>query len=280
MSKLCPGIIRTIVTTALITITSATQAQQAPLPIPKTQPPAVVVPTTTPTNQDLKLLSKAVGIFWQTDRAETESKMQFRGAGTGITIDSIIDVKTIVQTGGKFRSQLTFTPIGSTVKSTYIIISNGANVWIHRPDRNEYAKTTLAKFGDEDIWIGISSSMFINIDEKTRKQLVSSLGTDRDFIVNLDPSELKGIQLSTRQIDGVSSSVFSFNVDGSKVDVFLPIDNSNLQRIEFAIPEKGINVTLIETIIKRSSQVDITDRTFTFTPPKGTKKLKSIKIEL
>jgi outer membrane lipoprotein-sorting protein len=286
MSKLCPGIIRTIVTTALVAITSATQAQPAPpavpapLPSSKPQTPAVVVPTTAPTKQDLKLLSKAAGIFWQTDRSETESNVLFHGKKDGITIDSTIQVKTIVQTGGKFRSQLTFTPIGSTVKATYLIVSNGADVWIHRPDRNEYTKTTFAAFDRDRVWIGISSFMFLTIDEKSRQQLIASLGTDRDLIVNLNPPKPKDLQWATRQIDGMNLSVYSFDMDKFKVDVFLPPENASLRKIEFTSQESSLDLIFSETIIKRSSQVNITDRTFTFTPLKGTKKVKSIKITL
>ena len=284
MSKLFPKIIRTLVTTALVAITSATQAQQAPptapLPSSKTQTPAVVVPTTAPTKQDLKLLSKAAGIFWQTDRSETESKMVFHGTNSGITIDSTIQIKTIAKTGGKFRSQITFTPLGSTAKASYIIVSNGTDVWIHRPDRNVYTKTTVVAFERDQFWIGISSFMFLRIDENMRQELITSLGTDQDLIVNLNPPKPKDLQFTTRQANGMNLSIYSFNIDKFKVDVFLPLENANLQKIEFSSKEPNLDLTFSETIINRSSQVNITDRTFTFTPPKGTKKVKSIKIAL
>ena len=280
MSKLCPRIIRTIITTALIATSSATQAQQAPVPSSKTQIPATVAPATAPTKQDLKLLSKAAGIFWQTDRSETESKMVFHGTNSGITIDSTIQAKTIVKTGGKFRSQITFTPLGSTAKATYLFVSNGVDVWIHRPDINVYTKTTVAAFDRDRFWIGISSFMFLTIDEKMRQQLITSLGTDQDLIVNLNPPKPKDLQLTTRQDNGMNLSIYSFNIDNFKVDVFLPLENANLQKIEFSSKEPNLDLTFSETIINRSSQVNITDRTFTFTPPKGTKKVKSIKIVL
>lgn len=282
MSKFSSGIIRTIIVTTIIATVSAAQSQPAPLPTTKPQTPAVVAPTTTtaPTKQDLKLLSKAAGIFWQTDRSETESKVLFRGTRDVITVNSTIQVKTIVQTGGKFRSQLTFRPIGSTAKATYTIVSNGADVWIHRPDRNEYAKTTFAAFDRDRVWIGISSFMFLTIDEKSRKELIASLGTDRDLIMNLNLPKPKDLQLANRQVDGVSLSVYSFDVEKFKVDVFLPPENANLYKVEFSSQESNLDLVFSETIIKRSSQVDITDRTFTFTPPKGTKKVKSIKIAL
>jgi hypothetical protein len=287
MSKLCPGMIRTIVTTALVAMTSATHAQPAPpaaspAPAPSSKPqiPAVVVPTTAPTKQDLKLLSKAAGIFWQTDRSETESKVLFHGVKDGVTIDSTIQLKTIAQTGGKFRSQITFTPIGSTVKATYVIVSNGGDVWIHRPDRNEYTKTTFAGFDRDRVWIGVSSFMFLSVDEENRQKLIASLGTDRDLIVNLNPPKPKDLQWANRQIDGVNLSIYSFDMDKFKVDVFLPPENANLQKIEFTSQESNLDLIFSETIIKRNSQVNITDRTFTFTPPKGTRKVKSIKIAL
>jgi outer membrane lipoprotein-sorting protein len=281
MSKLSSGIIRTIVITSLVAIASAIQAQPAPSPNTKPQTPAVVAPTTAPTKQDLKLLSKAAGIFWQTDRSETESSMVLRGTSDGITINSVMQVKTIVQTGGKFRSQLTFTPIGSKVKATYTIVSNGKNVWIHRPDRNEYTKTTFAGFNEDMVFIGISSFMFLSIDEEGRRNLMTLLGTDRDLILNLNLPP-KDLQWANRQVNGVNLSVYSFDaeIEKAKIDIFLSPENANLYKIEFSSKESNLDIIFSETIGKRDSQVNITDRTFTFTPPKGTKKVKSIKIGL
>lgn len=276
-----------IVSTALIAIASTTQAQPAPpvsAPLPSTKPqtPAVVTPTTAPTKQDLKLLSKAAGIFWQTDRSETESKVVLGGTSDGITINSIMQVKTIVQTGGKFRSQLTFTPIGSKVKATYTIVSNGKNVWIHRPDRNEYTKTTFTAFDGDMIFIGISSFMFLSVDEEGRQNLTTSLGTDKDLILNLNLPKPKDLQWANRQVDGINLSMYSFDIETekAKIDIFLSPENANLHRIEFSSKEPTLDMNFSETIIKRSSQVNITDRTFTFIPPKGTRKVKSIKIAL
>jgi outer membrane lipoprotein-sorting protein len=273
------------ITTVLMAISSATPAQQlppisVPAPSSKTQPSAVPVPLKIPTKQDLKLLSKAAGIFWQTDRSETESKMRFQGVRDGIKVDSTIDVKTITQTGGKFRSQLIFTPIGSTAKATYTIVSNGGDVWIHRQDKNEYAKTTFAVFNRDRIWMGVSSFMFLAVDEVSRQQLIASLGTDQDLVVNLNPPKPTDLQWANRQIDGVNLTIYSFDMEKFKVDVFLPPETAKIQKIEFSSQEAGLDLTFSETILKRSSQVNITDRTFNFTPPKGTKKVKSINIAL
>jgi outer membrane lipoprotein-sorting protein len=272
------------ITTVLMAIASATPAQlppiSAPAPSSKTQPSAVTVPLKIPTKQDLKLLSKAAGIFWQTDRSETESKVRFQGVRDGIKVDSTIDVKTITQTGGKFRAQLIFTPIGSTTKATYNIVSNGGDVWIHRQDKNEYTKTTFAVFNRDQVWIGVSSFMFLAVDEASRQQLIASLGTDQDLVVNLNPPKPTDLQWTNRQIDGVNLTIYSFDMEKFKVDIFLPPETAKLQKIEFTSQEAGLDLTFSETILKRSSQVNITDRTFNFTPPKGTKKVKSINIAL
>jgi outer membrane lipoprotein-sorting protein len=271
------------ITTALMAIASAVPAQQLPpiaAPIPSSPAPAPAVPLTIPTKQDLKLLSKAAGVFWQTDRSETESKMRFNGIKNGVTINSTIEVKTIAQLGGKFRSQLTFTPVGSTVKATYVIVSNGGDVWIHRQDRNEYTKTTFAAFDRDQIWAGISSLLFLKVDEASRQDLIASLGTNRDLVTNLKPPQPKNLQWANRQIDGVNLSIYSFDMEKFKVDIFLLPENAKLRKIEFTSQEAGLDLTFSETIINRSSQVNITNRTFIFTPPKGTKQVKSIKIAL
>ena len=148
------------------------------------------------------------------------------------------------------------------------------------PDINVYTKTTVAAFDRDRFWIGISSFMFLTIDEKMRQELITSLGTDQDLIININIPNPKNLQWANRQVDGVNLSVYSFNIDKFKVDVFLPLESANLQKIEFSGKEPSLDLTFSETIIKRSSQVNITDRTFTFTPPKGTKKVKSIKIAL
>jgi outer membrane lipoprotein-sorting protein len=271
-------------TMALMVISSAVHAQQLPPTSPAPSSPATApvapVPLTIPTKQDLKLLSKAAGLFWQTDRSETESKTWFYGTRDGVKVNSTIDVQTIVQTGGKFRSQLTFTPIGSTQKTTYLLVSDGGYVWIYRKDRNEYTKTTVAVFNNERNWIGISSFLFLSLDEANRQGLIASLGTDQDIIMNLNQPKPEDLQFANRQIDGVNLSVYSFNVNQFKVDVFLRPETAKLLKIEFISQEPGLDLKFSETIIKRSSQVNITDRTFTFTPPKGTKKVKFVKIAL
>jgi outer membrane lipoprotein-sorting protein len=280
-----PKLFLVTMTTALMVISSAVHAQQlpptsAPAPSSPATAPVAPVPLTIPTKQDLKLLSKAAGLFWQTDRSETESKTWFYGTRDGVKVNSTIDVQTIVQTGGKFRSQLTFTPIGSTQKTTYLLVSDGGYVWIYRKDRNEYTKTTVAVFNNERNWIGISSFLFLSLDEANRQGLIASLGTDQDIIMNLNQPKPEDLQFANRQIDGVNLSVYSFNVNQFKVDVFLRPETAKLLKIEFISQEPGLDLKFSETIIKRSSQVNITDRTFTFTPPKGTKKVKFVKIAL
>jgi outer membrane lipoprotein-sorting protein len=50
-------------------------------------------------------------------------------------------------------------------------------------------------------------------------------------------------------------------------------------RIEFKFVDKQNRTEMVEKIIKRNSQPIITDKTFTFSPPKGVKKVKSLLTE-
>ena len=70
MSKLLSGM---VIAAALMGLATTTQAQ-VPSASPTPTPPAIESQPAV-TAPDLALLSKAVGGFWQTDRAETKSLM-------------------------------------------------------------------------------------------------------------------------------------------------------------------------------------------------------------
>ncbi|WP_309740409.1 hypothetical protein [Chamaesiphon sp. OTE_20_metabat_361] len=304
MSKLLLG---SIFSSVLIGLTSVSQSQVLPevAPPPKSTIPTQTQPSKTPdatpsnstittptqvpeapsaTTPDLTLLSKAVGVFWQSDRTETNSQMIIRGEQQGVKIEMSAQVKTIAQIGNKFQTQLVFTPVGSTPKATYTIVSNGRDVWIYRPDRRQYAKTTFDAFrsGADWLWTGISSSMFLTISAADRQEMLSVLGTDRDIIKSIPPSQYKDLVGSQRQVGGQDFYNYSYNfkAEGFIFDVLVQPQTATVQRIEFNGKVDGMNISLSEQIISRKPQVKISKRTFEFTPPRGVKKVKAIDIEL
>jgi outer membrane lipoprotein-sorting protein len=303
MSKLLLG---AIVSSALIGLNTVSQAQVSPgvtppkSPIPtQTQPQKTPVATppnaTTPTPTqvpktpgtnatDLNLLSKAVGVFWQSDRTETDSQMLIQGKQQGFKFEMSAQVKTIAQLGNKFQTQLVFAPVGATSKATYTIVSNGRDVWIYRPDRRQYAKTTFDAFRSSSswLWTGISSSLFLTISAADRQEMLSALGTDRDVIKSLPSSQFKDLIGSERQVDGQNLYNYSYNFkqEGFVFDVLIQPQAATVQRIEFNGNFDGMDITLSEQIISRKPQAVISKQTFQFVPPKGVKKVKAIEIEL
>jgi outer membrane lipoprotein-sorting protein len=295
MPKLLSSTIFSTTLATIVAIASATIAQPVePLPrsspstLPTSKPSLPVTPTVIPTpatvkpeiKPDLKLLSKAAGVFWQTDRAETISQTRFYGTRDGVKIDISAQLQTIAQTGNKFRSKLTFIPLGSTVKTTYLIVSNGLDVWIYQPERQIYTKTSVAALARDRFWIGVSSAFFTGVSEPNRQDLIASLGTNRDFATSMTPSELKDLRQVNRQEAGINLSTYLLDMKSFRVEITLSPENAKLQKIEFISEDPKLDLMFSETIIKRSSQVNITSQTFTFTPPTGAKKVKSIKIIL
>jgi outer membrane lipoprotein-sorting protein len=302
MSKLLLG---TIVTSVLIGLASATQAQIPPgsstppkstIPAqtqPKkvpgstlpnsTIPPQTQPPNSAATTPDLALLSKAVGVFWQSDRIETDSQVLMNVESNGMNVNMSAQIKTIAQIGNKFQAQLTFAPLGSIPKSTCIITSNGRDVWIYRPDRRQYSKTTFAAFRSSSnwFWTGVSSSLFLSLTEVERKEIVSSLGTDRDFITATPASQFKDLLGSERQVDGQNLYTYSYDLkeQGLTFNVFVQPQAATVQRIEFNGKSDGIDIKFSEKIISRKPQVNIPKQTFEFVPPKGVKKVKFLDID-
>ena len=285
MSKLLLG---TIVAAVLIGLTSVSQAQISPgaTPPPKSTVPTPTAPpkASTSTTPDLTLLSKAVGVFWQSDRTETNSQILLHGEGQGIDRNMSLQVNTIAQIGNKFQTQLVIAPIGSSPKITYTLVSNGKDVWIYRPDRRQYAKTTFAAFRASSnwLWTGVSSSVFLSLTAADRREMLLSLGTDRDVIKSVPPEQLKDLSGSERQIDGKNLYAYSYNFKdaGFSFDIFLQPQTASVQRIEFNGKVDDMNVKISEDILSRNPQVNITKKTFEFVPPKGVKKVKNLEIEL
>jgi outer membrane lipoprotein-sorting protein len=284
MSKLLS---RTVLATALMGLACTTQSQALPVSFQPLKSPlyAQVSAPKSPvaTAPDLTLLSKAVGAFWQTDRTETDSQVTISMIDKGLDMKVYARVKTIAQIGDRFNAQLEFAPPGSKDKITYTIVSDGQKVWTYRPDLRQYSETSLSKFktGSNSFWIGVSSFFFLSLTETQRQEMVSSLGTDRDFIKAMPQAEVKDIEGMNREVNGEKFYVFSYKSDVEKLKFvfFLDPTSATTKRLEFSGNDRGLNVTFDEKIITRNTQVKFDKQTFTFSPPKGTKKVKTLAIE-
>jgi outer membrane lipoprotein-sorting protein len=267
---------------ALISLTGNTQAQIPPAsttPVPQTQS---TPPTAAPLKaSDLPLLTRAVGKFWQTDIAETESQIDIDSYDEKGKTKSLVSIKTIAKIGKKFHSELTIDRVTQKSKIKYTIISDGKKVWIYRPDIRQYAETSIDNFyskPDASI-IGLFSITFITLEETQRQELIADILGERNQILSLE--NFKSLQVRQQQIDKQISSVYTYSdpSDDVRISGFINPQMGMFDRIAFKFGDKKKRTEMVEKMIRRNSQPTITDKTFTFSPPKGVKKVKSIQTE-
>jgi outer membrane lipoprotein-sorting protein len=293
MFKLLVGI---AVTTGFVNLTNIGQAQvpsTAPKVTPQSQPnsttplrPASPQPSTTPTltTPDLTLLGKVVGTFWQTNCARTESQLVMNVRDKSADIQVYATIKTLAQTGNKFRTELAFAQPGSAPTATYTIVSNGKQVWIYRPDKRQYSQTTFPKFQAESysFLIGASSIFFLSLSEPDRQEAIAALATDRNFLAVLPKEQIKDLQGSQRQLNGENIYVYSYEnkQESWGFNGFVQPQTGILKQIELTGKTDGINFSVVEKIVNRTTQIAPDSKSFRFSPPKGVKKVKSLPIDL
>ncbi|MCY7337081.1 MAG: hypothetical protein LH613_12860 [Chamaesiphon sp.] len=299
MFKLLLG---TLLATAPLGLASATQAQlppASPSPIPsqsqpqpaasptpsQSQPPSLQPAATAP---DLTLLGKVLGAFLKTNRVSTESQIVMTVPDKGADFKIYARSKTIAQSSGEFRSEVTFARPGQPPTATYTIVSDRRRVWIYRPDRRQYSQTTIAKFQAQpySYLVGISSIFFLTLTEPARRELNTALASSPNFLAGLPERDIKDLQGSRQQVEGQDLYVYSYTnkLENWTFNSFVQPQTGILKQVEFtgALDPKdgGSNFTLTEKIIDRRPQPTVNSSIFKFLPPKGTKKVQSLSIDL
>ncbi len=231
---------------------------------------------------DLELLAKTVTNFFQSDSYLTESQSLLTAKITSLDLAFNINTKTIVKAGGKFRSEITFVQPGESPSSTNLLISDGKQVWIYRPDLKQYAVTSYQNFQkkyDESFFIGISSLMFLEIPEKDRK-LIAETGNSGDILKEFGLSNIKGIKQENSTVDGENLSVYNytFKKEGFNVAGFIKPETAILKQLQIGGKTQGMNMLITEKILARTPSPRIDAKTFNFTPPPGVKKVTSLSI--
>lgn len=299
MFKLLLG---TLLTTAPIGWASATQAQlppASPSPIPsQSQPQPTASPTPSQsqppspqpaaTAPDLTLLGKVLGAFLKTNRVSTESQIVMTVPDKGVDLKIYAQTKTIAQSSGEFRSEITFAQPGQPPTATYTIVSDNRRVWIYRSDRRQYSQTTVAKFQAQpySYLVGISSIFFVTLTEPARRELNAALVSSPNFLADLPERDIKDLQGSKRQVEGQELYVYSYTnkLGNWTFNSFVQPQTGILKQVEFIgkldAKDGGTNFTIAEKIIDRHPQPTVNSSIFKFLPPKGTKKVQSLSIDL
>lgn len=227
---------------------------------------------------NLELLAKTITGFLQSDRYLTESESLVSAKTDGFDINVNVQTKTLAQSGKKFRSEITFTQPGAKAKLYSLVICDGNQVWIYRPELKQYAIISYADF-KESFLIGISSLAFIEIPEATRKSIAQS-DSSKKIVQEFGLTNDSGIKEEKRTIDGEEFSVYSYTdtKDGFSFSGFVQPVTATLKQIQMGGNSEGLDILITEKIIRRTANPTINAQTFTFSPPPGAKKLKSLSI--
>jgi outer membrane lipoprotein-sorting protein len=264
---------------AFISLIGTAQAQLPPGSKTLTSESQPAPPTSTPLKaSDLPLLTRAIGKFWQTNRAETESQIEVDSSDEKGKTKYFVSVKTIAKVGQKFRSELTIDRGGKTAKIKYTIVSDGKKLYIYRPDLSQYVETNVDELYSTPFVsiIGLFSVTFTALDEARRQDLITDILGENNKIVSFET--FKDILVRQQQINGKNLSTYTYDNRGNGLSIsgFINPQTVMFERIEFK--DKVNRIEIVEKMIKRNFQPVITDKTFTFSPPKGVKKVKSLQV--
>jgi outer membrane lipoprotein-sorting protein len=282
MSKILSAI---AISTMLVSLTSNVHAQKTPTAPPANNPTPSATPTAT--TPELKLLGKAIGLFWQGNRARTESQivMTFQRKGTKASPVQInASVKTIAQTEDRFRSELTISRSGSPATITYSIVCDGQTVWMYRPDKRQYSQSTFAEFKPQpySLLVGLSTVFFVSMPEPGRKAIISDLAAGADPFKSIPASQLNNLQGTIRQVDGQNLRVYSFDnaAEKSSFSGLVQPETGILKQVEFVSNVAEADIKIVEKISTHTTTTDASTKTFKFSPPPGAKKVQSVATDL
>jgi outer membrane lipoprotein-sorting protein len=231
---------------------------------------------------DISLLAKTITGFLQSDRYQTESQILITAKNQGIDFTTYAQVKTIAQSDGKFRSEIIFTRQGEQPKPPTLVISNGKQVSVYKPESKEYAVTSYEAFGksDDNFLIGMSSSLFLQIPSDTRKILARGQLSDQEILQQIGLTPNSDLKADQRTVEGESFYVYNYTAskEGLTFFGFVQPQTATLKQLQISGKSQGLDILIAEKILNRTANPAVTPQTFRFSPPKGAKKVKSLSI--
>jgi outer membrane lipoprotein-sorting protein len=234
------------------------------------------------TQLDLPLLIKTGETFFKGDNYQTVSQMQLKGTNKGVNVTVYIQTKTTVNSKNRFRSEIAFTQDGKPSKESAVVISDGKQVYIYRPDLKQYSVISAQAFNksNDSFLIGLSSSFFLEFADSIGKYIASGALSEPSVIKEISAAANQAIQGETRNVEGKQMYMYSFNdpKQGYTLSAFVNPQLANLEQMQITGKDDGLDIEIIEKIQQRAEVKNLAPQTFKFTPPKGAKKVKSLSI--
>jgi outer membrane lipoprotein-sorting protein len=222
-----------------------------------------------PLEADVETLGQALSKFFLEQNYQTESQTSLTLTSTtspDTKVTFISQNKIISVAPDKFRAELNFlAPDGSFAKK-YVVVSNGATVWIYRPDLKQYSTTSYEQFNNSDqvLWLGISSFMGYPSPAD-----IQELQQDRN------------LKKSVQKLAGKDYFVYeSFNREGQySLSMVVNPANQEMQEFRMTGKEQEMDILMQETIANRSKYQQVDRKVFEFVPPQGTTMIRDLKVE-
>ncbi|MFP4414557.1 LolA family protein [Coleofasciculus sp.] len=237
---------------------------------------------------DVSLLAKTVANFIQAERYQTESEMQFSFDAQGFTGQFSVLIKTIAQSPQQFRTEISTPESGGFAQPTYILVSDGDQVWIYNPELKQYTVMDYQDFNqsNDNFFIGFSSMLFLEMSAPFRQAFADGIVTPEGVIDQLesvfkaeDDMPLQGNILNLegqdyyayRYKDRQAGFTFTFLVEPNTAAV---------DQLQISGKADGMDIKMTEDIIRRVPSPIVSADTFTFYPPAGVTQVESMEIDI
>ena len=228
---------------------------------------------------DLSLLSKVITGFLKSDAYQTQSTMNVKAVIGNTTVASEAEIQTIAQFPNKFRTEVSFAKPGTQTQVKTLIISDGKRVWAYRADLKQYAVLTYEKFDqlEDSYWIGFATTIFSQTPPEAKAAVAKGALSDADSMqkIGLELNALKG---EPRTVDRQNFYTYEYKDAnrGFLLSASVEPDSALLKQLQIVGKYQDADITMVERILSRVAIAPVAANTFTFTPPKGTKKVKAL----
>ncbi|MBW4580562.1 MAG: hypothetical protein KME42_13445 [Tildeniella nuda ZEHNDER 1965/U140] len=228
---------------------------------------------------DLLLLSKVITGFLKSDDYQTQSTMNVNAVIGNTTVTSDAQIQTTAQFPNKFRTEVLFAKPGTKTQIKTLIVSDGKLVWVYRADLKQYAIFNYEKFDqlEDSYWIGFATTMFAQTPLEVKTAVAKGALSDTNLLqeIGLALSDLKG---GTRTVDSQTFYAYEYNAakQGFLMSAFIEPDSAVLKQLRIVGKYLDSDISMVERILSRVAIAPVSTNTFTFTPPKGTKKVKAL----
>lgn len=231
---------------------------------------------------DLRLLAKVFKRFLESETYQTESDIQINSVAGNTTVQTSVNIKTIAHHPNKFRSEITFANPGKTGTTVNaLVISDGIQVWLYRPDLKQYQRMKYSEFEryKDSYWLGFSSLLYSQVTPDVRQYMIQdeAFVTQAVQAVGADLRDLRGV---TQTVNNRSLYVYQYNdtKEGFVFSAFVEPTTGAIAQFRVQGKAEGNDITITEQIVRRTANPPIAPNTFKFLPPIGVRQVKFVAI--